>query len=180
MGILPGRKGEIDWHVVDEDFNKYAIQLLKGVDTILFGRVTYQLFEEYWPAELKNPKTSKNDGIIAKLIDNAQKIVFSMSLKDVSWNNSKLFSGISEEEIVKLKKLPGKDIVVYGSGTIVQTLANLNLIDEYRFIVAPVILGKGRTLFHELKEKLNLELIKTKKLACGDVILEYKPVNNTK
>jgi dihydrofolate reductase len=150
--FFAGPNGEIDWHIVDEEFNQYAIDLLNTVDTILFGRKTYQLFESYWPAAATNPSTSKSDLEIAHDINNITKIVFSRTLGSVEWKNARLVKEVIPGEIVKMKQQPGKNMVVYGSGSIVSTLMNLGLIDEYRIIVNPVILGNGKPLFKGLKD----------------------------
>ncbi len=173
-GFFAGLNGEIDWHVVDEEFNQYAINLLNTLDTIMFGRVTYELFESYWPAAAKDPATSKSDLEIASKINNINKIVFSKSLERVGWNNVKLLKEVIPEDIRKLKQQPGKDIVIYGSGSIVSEFAKHNLIDEYRLFVAPVTLGKGKSLF---KEKMNLKLIESKQFGNGNVLLRYEPAN---
>ncbi len=174
-GFFAGPKGEIDWHVVDEEFNEYAISLLKKVDTILFGRITYQMFESYWPAAAKDPLTSKSDREIARLINEAAKIVFSRTLEKVGWQNVEQYKELIPEEVAQLKRQPGKDMVIYGSGTIVSALTQAGLIDEYRFFVAPVVLGSGKSLFTGLQDKLHLKLLKTKRFDSGNVLLHYHP-----
>jgi dihydrofolate reductase len=172
-GYFAGPNGEIDWHIVDEEFNSYAIELLGTVDTIIFGRATYQLFENYWPAAEVNPSTSKSDRVIANRINDAIKIVFSPSLGKVAWKNSRLLKEIIPEEIVNLKQQPGKDMVIYGSGSIVSAFTRLGLIDEYRIFVNPVVLGAGKPLFTGLQDKLNLKLLGTKVFGTGTVLLDY-------
>ncbi len=175
-GFFAGPRGEIDWHVVDEEFNQYAIDLLNKVDTILFGRVTYQLFENYWPAAAENPSTSQSDLEIAHKINNINKIVFSKGLEKVTWKNARLVKEVIPEEVAKLKQQPGKDMVIYGSGSIVSTLTQQGLINEYRLFVAPVALGSGKSLFKGLKDKLRLQLLETKKFNSGNVLLRYEPI----
>lgn len=174
-GFFAGPDGNIDWHVVDEEFNKAAIEMIQSFDTILFGRITYQLFENYWPKAARDPKTSKDDKIIADKINTMKKIVFSNTLDKVSWKNSELINGNIENEVQKIKKHPGRDIVIYGSGTIVQQLTNDGLIDEYRIMVNPVVLGRGKPLFKDVN-KFNLKLIGTKILGSGNVLLNYQPM----
>ena len=173
-GFFAGPNGEIDWHIVDEEFNQYAIDLLNTVDTILFGRATYQLFESYWPDVAVNPSTSKSDLEIAHKINSMTKIVFSKSLEKVAWKNARLVKEFIPEEIAKMKQQPGKDMVIFGSGSVVSTFTQLGLIDEYRLIVNPVILGKGKRLF-KINDKLNLKLLKTKVFHSGNVLLSYQP-----
>jgi dihydrofolate reductase len=174
-GFFAGPKGEIDWHVVDEEFNQYAIELLNTVDTILFGRVTYQLFESYWPAAAMNPSTSKSDLAIAHKINNITKIVFSKTMDKVEWNNARLAKEVIQEEIAKMKRQPGKDMVIFGSGSIVSTFTQLGLIDEYRIIVNPVVLGNGKQLFKDIKDRINLKFLEPKTFSSGNVLLVYRP-----
>ncbi len=172
-GFFAGPKGDIDWHVVDDEFNKFAVEQTQTFGAIIFGRTTYQLFEDFWPKALTDPKTSKDDREIAKIIDDVEKIVFSKTLKKVTWKNSKLYHEIDTEEIKKLKKQPGRNMVIFGSGTIVQALTNLGLIDEYRLLVNPVILGKGKSMFKDVN-KLNLKLLNTRTFSSGNVLLCYE------
>jgi dihydrofolate reductase len=170
-GFFSGPNGETDWHNVDEEFNDYANDLLNSVDTLLFGRVTYQFMASYWPS----PYATTNDPIVAGKMNALQKIVFSSTLEKAEWENSKLIREGSAEEIAKLKRLPGKDMVIFGSGNLVSTLAQQGLIDEYRIIVNPVVLGDGILLFKDLPDKLPLKLLKTKTFRSGNVLLYYQP-----
>jgi dihydrofolate reductase len=172
-GFFAGVDGNIDWHNVDDEFNKFAIKQTSEFGTILFGRTTYELFESYWPKALIDPKTSKDDLKIAKIIDEVEKIVFSKNLKEVTWKNSKLFRKIDIEEVRKLKRQKGKDMAIFGSGTIVQQFTNLGLIDEYRLMVNPVILGKGKPLFKDLRDMQSLKLLKTRTFKNGNILLFY-------
>ena len=174
-GFFAGPKGELDWHIVDEEFNQYAIDLLSKVDALLFGRITYQLMADYWPAAATNPSTSKSDLEIAHKMNNLPKIVFSKTLQEVRWNNSRLVKENIAEEISKMKQQPGKDMVIFGSGSIVSTFMQLGLIDEYRIIVNPVVLGNGNPLFKGINGKQNLKLLNTKVFDSGIVILFYEP-----
>jgi dihydrofolate reductase len=172
-GFFEGPNKELDWHIVDEEFNQYAIDLLSNVDALLFGRVTYQLMADYWPAAATNPSTPKSDLEIADKMNNLPKIVFSKTLQEVKWNNSRLIKANIAEEISKMKTQPGKDMVIFGSGSIVSTFMQLGLIDEYRIIVNPVVLGNGNPLFKGINDKQNLKLLNTRVLGSGIVILYY-------
>lgn len=174
-GFFAGTDGNIDWHVVDEEFNKAAVEMIQRFDTILFGRITYQLFESYWPRAAEDPATSKEDRIIANKIDEMTKIVFSKTLDKVTWKNSKLFREIVPEEIENMKQQPGRDIVIYGSGTIVQQLTSLGLIDEYQLMVNPIVLGSGKPLFKDINDWIKLKLINTRVFGSGVVLLRYQP-----
>ena len=166
--------GNIDWHNVDDEFNKFSIEVLSNVDTILFGRVTYDLFESYWPKALSDPKTSEDDRKIAQAINDIHKMVFSASGKELTWNNSAVFRTIDEDQIHDLKEQDGKDIIIYGSGTVVQQLTDMGLIDEYHLMVNPIILGMGKALFDEVNT-LKLELMSDRTFNNGNVLLSYRP-----
>jgi dihydrofolate reductase len=174
-GFFAGPNGELDWQIVDEESHQYAIDLLSHVDTLLFGRVTYQLMADYWPAAATNPSTSKSDLEIADKMNNLPKIVFSKTLQQVEWNNSRLVKDNIAQEISKMKQQSGKDMVIFGSGTIVPTFMQHGLIDEYRIIVNPVVLGNGKPLFKGINDKQNLKLLKTRLFDSGIVILFYEP-----
>lgn len=172
-GYFAGVDGNIDWHNVDDEFNKFAVEQTQAIDTIIFGRTTYQIFEEFWPKALIAPETSDDDRKVAQAIDDAEKIVFSKTLKDVTWKNTKLLHEIHPGEIDELKQQPGGDMVILGSGTIVQQFTNFGLIDEYRLLVNPIILGHGRPMFESIKEKLTLKLLNTRSFANGNIMLYY-------
>ena len=178
-GFFEGPNKELDWHIVDEEINEYANDLLSNVDALLFGRVTYQLMADYWPAAATNPSTSKSDLEIADKMNNLPKIVFSKTLQEVKWNNSRLVKENIAEEISKMKQQPGKDMVIFGSGSIVSTFMQHGLIDEYRIIVNPVVLGNGKPLFKGINGKQNLKLLKTKVFDSGIVILFYEPAQTS-
>ncbi len=165
-GLIEGPNKELDWHAWDDEIEKYADDLLSTVDAILLGRVAYQLFADYWP--------SAKDSITPKM-NNLPKIVFSKTLEKVEWKNSRLVKYNIAEEIQKLKQQPGKDLVLFGGAGIASTFIKLGLIDEYRIIVNPVVLGRGNPLFNGLKDKFNLKLLKTKTYSSGNVILYYQP-----
>jgi dihydrofolate reductase len=173
-GFFAGTDGNIDWHVVDDEFNKAAVEMIQRFDTILFGRVTYQLFESYWPNAAKDPATSTEDRIIANKINEMAKMVFSKTLDRVTWANAQLLHELVPQEIDKMKHQQGRDIVIYGSGTIVQQLTKLGLLDEYQLLVNPVILGNGKPLFKDVHGTLNLKLLSTKQFRSGNVLLTYQ------
>ena len=166
-GFFETKNKEPDWHIRGEDFLEYSRELLNSVDVILFGRITYQMMEAFWPNA-----TEENAAITHKM-NHLNKIVFTKTLKKVTWNNSEIAKESLEEEVLKLKKQRGKDIVIFGSGSIVNELTELDLIDEYRFVIIPVVLGKGNTLFKGLEDGIKMKLLKAKMLDSGVVILCY-------
>src|SRR5712692_5792865 len=174
-GFFEGPYRELDWHVVDEEFNEYANDLLSKVDGILFGRVTYQLMADYWPAAATNPSTSKGDLEIADKMNNVPKIVFSKTLENVEWNNSRLVKENIAEEVSQLKQQQGRDLAIFGSANLMVSLLQMGLVDELRIMVNPVVLGNGKPLFKGIHDTLNLKLIKTRTFRSGNVLLYYQP-----
>jgi len=165
-GFFAGSNRELDWFVPDEEFFEYARGLLHAVDTLLFGRVTYQHMAAYWPSAPADE--------IADKMNNLPKIVFSKTLKKADWNNSQLVSGNIREEVSKLKQQHGRDMVVFGSATLASYLLQVGLIDEYRVILSPVLLGDGRPLFEHITERIRLKLVTAKAFGSGVVLLSYQ------
>ena len=172
-GFFEGPNQDISWHNTDEEFNEFAINQLHEIDTLLFGRVTYQIMASYWPTD----SAISDDPEVAGLMNSLQKVVFSKTLDRADWNNSRLVKENATEEVVKLKQQPGKDIAIFGSSALAVTLAENNLIDEYRIIVNPVFLGQGTSLLKGIKEKLNLKLLNARIFKSGNVLLYYAPAN---
>ena len=175
-GYFEGPNRDISWHNVDAEFNDYAIDMLNSVDTLLFGRVTYELMARYWPT----PDAIKNDPVVAERMNNLPKVVFSRTLDKAGWNNTRLVKADIEEEIKKMKKQPGKDIALLGSGSIMSELAQQGLIDEYGIMVNPLVLGSGKPLFAGIKDRLDLKLLKTRTFRNGNVLLSYQPAAKEK
>lgn len=166
--------------IADDEIHQHYNELLSNADTLIYGRITYQLMESYWPSVVKNPTGNKPMDEFAVLIDNISKIVFSRTLKNVDpivtgWKNTKLKKEVIKEEILELKQQAGKNILV-GSPSLIVALAQLDLIDEYQLGVQPIILGSGLPLFKNLKDRIDLKLLKTKTFSCGAVILYYEPI----
>jgi len=176
-GFIAGPNEEMDWigEIYDEAMGNYEYDLVSAADTLLLGRVTYQSFAGAWPKVPENPAASKGEVEYAHRVNAMRKIVFSKTLSTVEWNNSSLLKEIVPEEIESLKQEPGCDIVIYGSASIVQALTNLGLIDEYQLLVHPVLLGSGKPLFKNIKDKTRLKLVQTKTHPSGVVILYYQP-----
>ena len=170
-GFFEGPKHALDWHNVDEEFNEFANAQLDSVDVLLFGRVTYQLMAGFWPT----PAAARDDPVTAAKMNRLPKIVFSRSLSSVSWENTRLVKENIPEEITRLKSEPGKDLIIFGSSDLSVTLIQHGLIDEFRILVNPVVLGEGKSLFKGIKNRLNLELIKTKRFRSGNILLFYRP-----
>lgn len=168
-GLIEGKSEKFDWFVQDEELNAYAMDLLESVDTIIYGRKTYEMMAGFWPYA---------PGDFAARTNSLLKFVFSNTIKETpwgEWNNAHPISGDFAEQITKLKQQPGKDMVVYGSGSIVQQLTNLELVDEYRLIINPVVLGRGNLLFTDVHNRHTLKLVEANTFPSGGVALTYRP-----
>ena len=170
-GFYEGRGHEIDWHNVDEEFNEYAIAQLDEVDTLLFGRKTYEMMASYWPT----PEARTNDPVVAGKMNATPKIVFSKSLSAAKWENSRIVREDFEAEVTKLKNQPGKDLVIFGSSDLAVTFLQKGLLDECRVMINPLILGNGKPVFSGLNERLQLKLLRTRTFHSGNVLLCYEP-----
>jgi dihydrofolate reductase len=161
----------------DDEIHQHYNEILSNADTLLFGRITYQLMESYWPSVVKNPSGNKPMDVFALLIDNISKIVFSRTLKNVVWKNTELKKEVIKEEILELKqsRKGGSKNILVGSPGLIVALTQLDLIDEYQLAVQPIILGSGLPLFKNIRDRVDLKLLKTKTFGCGAVTLYYKP-----
>ena len=164
-GFFAGPQGEIDWFHVDAEFLEYSRQMLDNTGALLFGAVTYQLMANFWPS-------SKD--VNARRMNSLEKFVISSTLRDVSWNNSRILQGDIQEEVAKLKSLPGKDLVVLGSARLASFLLQKNLVDEYRVILQPILLGPGSPLFPNITHRLPMKLLTTRIFHSGGVLLSYQ------
>lgn len=171
-GFFEGPDRELGWHTADEDFNAFAIDQLNSVDTLLFGRVTYALMAAYWPTT-----TAKNKNqAIAGIMNCTPKIVFSKTLTAADWNNTRIVRGNAIEELARLKKQPGKDMMMFGSAALASSCIQHGLIDEFRIMLNPVVIGQGHPLFKDVHGKFAFKLLTTKAFNSGNVLLCYEPV----
>lgn len=168
-GFFSGPNGEIDWHKTDEEFNDFAIDQLGQAGGLLFGRVTYQLMASYWPT------AGDDDPIVAGQMNTIPKVVFSHTLDHVDWNNTRLVKDNAAEEVARLKQQPGGDLFIFGSANFTGSLLPHELIDEYRLIVNPIVLGSGRPVFEGVTDRLFLELVRTRTFQNGNILLVYRP-----
>lgn len=165
--------------IADDELHQHYTELLRSADTLLYGRITYQLMESYWPTVVKNPTGIKAIDEFAVTIDNISKIVFSHTLKNVEWESARLANRDIEEEAIELKQQSGNDILV-GSPSLIVALTQLGLIDEYQLCIHPVILGNGLPLFKTINDKIILKLLKTKSFKSGAITLYYEPTEQLK
>jgi len=167
-GFMEGPNRELNStaQVADKDFDRYARNMLGSIDTIVLGRKTYELFAGYWP-NANGPEADK--------INELPKVVFSKTLKTVTWNNARLAGEDVTREISDLKSQPGKDIAVFGSAGLASTFMRLGLIDEYRVLVTPFVLGVGKQAFKGIADRIDLKLVKATSWSTGIVVLNYHP-----
>ncbi|HSE29341.1 MAG TPA: dihydrofolate reductase family protein [Candidatus Saccharimonadales bacterium] len=167
-GYFCGPNGEIDWFVLDKEFDDHSLEVLDTVDTFLFGRTTYEGMANYWPTQ-----GDKYNPEVAKRMNGYAKIAVSDKPIDLSWNNSQQLQGDLIEEVTKLKQQEGANICIYGSGDIVRQLTDAGLIDEYNLLIDPVILGDGKTLFKGVKHRTALNLNEVRQFKSGVVLHNY-------
>ena len=171
-GYFEGPGREISWQKVDKEFNDFAIEELSSVDALLFGRVTYTLLAVYWPTA----EALKNAPAIAEIMNCTPKIVFSRTLLAADWNNTRIIKENAVEALQDLKQQPGKDLMMFESAALATTFIQHGLIDEFRILLNPVVIGRGHPLFKAIHHKLTFTLLDTKAFKSGNVLLCYKPV----
>lgn len=171
-GYFEGPNQDISWHNVDEEFNDFAIAQLQEVDTLLFGRKTYEMMASYWPT----PMARTDDPVVAEKMNSTAKIVFSHSLSDVEWENTRLVKGDFAAEVTRLKAQDGKDMIIFGSSDLAVSFIVHGLLDECRIMINPVVLGEGTPVFKGIHDRLGLQLLRTRSFRSGNVLLSYQPV----
>jgi len=170
-GYFTDRNGDMSWaHKDDAEWNAFAADNAKGGGVLVFGRITYEMMASFWPT----PVAIETFPTVAEGMNSLPKIVFSRTLDKASWNNARLVKSGMTAEIRKMKKAPGKDMTILGSGSVVSQLAQEGLIDEYQVVVNPIVLGKGRTMFDGVKEKVSMKRTKTRTFGNGNVLLCYE------
>jgi dihydrofolate reductase len=173
-GFVCGPNGEMDWIQLGDEMWDYVTDITNSADTALFGEVTYHMMEDYWPTAAQKPGASKHDIDHAKWVNNASKIVFSKMLQEVHWDGTRIVRNHIAEEMRKLKEQPGKNLLMLGSPGLAHSFMELGLIDEYRININPVVIGAGKALFKNIKEKMNLKLAGEKTFSTGVVALHYE------
>lgn len=173
-GFIEGPNRELDWPVESPDFNAYCDDMLDHTDTMLFGRVSYEMMVKYWPAAETNPKDDWERQFAPKM--NARpKIVVSRSLDRAEWSNTRVVKGNLMGEVQALKQRATQDCFVFGGAGIISSLRQLGLIDEYRVIVHPIVLGSGTPLFTDVEARLPLRPMRSQTFDSGVVTLYYRP-----
>lgn len=185
-GFMSGPNCELDWHFKSwtKEMGDALCGQLSKADTILLGRVTYTAMAKYWPSKVADPSCRGEDFAFANMMNSYSKIVFSKTLASAEWNNSKLAIAKLDHEISRLKKMPGKNMIVYGSGQLTDALIKSGMVDEYQLWLHPVILGKGKLLFkpctNQEKERINLKLFSTERFSSGVILLCYQTIKTNK
>jgi dihydrofolate reductase len=170
-GFFTDANSDMSWaHKHDEEWSAFASGNASGEAELLFGRVTYEMMAAFWPT----PQAAQTLPAVAAGMNRAHKIVFSRTLETVQWQNTTLLKGDLVAEVTRLKRQPGADLVILGSGSLVSQLTEARLIDQYQIAVNPIVLGRGRTLFETVATRLPLTLRKTQSFANGNVVLWYE------
>jgi dihydrofolate reductase len=171
-GFISGPGGELDWHfpLWNDEMLRCVHEQLSHMDTILLGRVTYQAMAAYWPGAGREGSPS-----LSGMMNNYAKVVFSRTLSTVEWHNARLVNRNMEEEIRKLKTLAGKDLMIYGSGSIVRSAMHHGLIDEYIIWIHPVMIGQGVPFVKDMASRVDLELMQAKAFRSGVMMAHYRP-----
>ncbi len=168
-GYVEGPNHEIDWHLVDEEFNAYALQMLTASDVLIMGRKTYELMAGYWPT------AADNDLVVKEKMNSTPKLVFSRTLKKVEWQNSRLAVGSIADEVARLKQVPGDGLLPVGGSELAVSFLEQGLMDELRIILTPILLGGGKIVFDGIKKRYPLRLLSTKAFKSGNVVVTYEP-----
>ena len=180
-GFVAGPNGELNWAKVDEEIFDYVGKRISEGDTALYGRVTYQMMENYWPTAGDKPTATRHDIEHSKWYSKVHKVVLSKTMnpdsyRDAGLTNTKIISDNLSDRINEIKQSRdggSKDILLFGSPTATHSLIQLNLIDGYWLFVNPIILGQGIPLFTDIKEKIKLNLVTTHQFTCGVTELNY-------
>jgi dihydrofolate reductase len=173
-GFYEGANGELDWPIVDQEFNDFAARQLDEADAIGFGRATYEHMAAYWPTE----QATVNDPAITTRMNEKPKFVFSTTLTDASWSGTTVVRGEATAHVPTIKAAAGKELLVIGSAHLTASLARVGLLDELRIMVCPIVLGRGRSLFEDLKDRVSLTLLRVRRFDSGNLVLTYRPARH--
>lgn len=171
-GYFKGPNGDLSWHHHGGEESEFASDSAGQGNTLVFGRVTYDMMASYWPT----PMAIEQNKSIAEGMNRSEKIVFSQTLKKASWENTTIIRGDAVAEMKKLKKTEGSDMTILGSGSIISLFAAHGLVDAYQFMLDPVAIGKGTSIFTGISRKLDLKLTHSKVFKSGVILLGYEPM----
>ena len=173
-GFVAGLKGEMDWIHADEQLFNYIVKLTDQADTAMYGRVTYEMMNAYWPTAQDQPNPSTHDINHSIWYNQVNKIVISNKMKDVHLDKTQFIGEDIIHQVQQLKQQPGKNILMFGSPSAAHTLMQYNLIDDYWLFINPVLLGNGIPLFDMIKDKMNLKLIESQVFTSGVIEVHYE------
>ena len=173
-GFVAGPKGEMNWIKVDEEMFDFVATMTDQADTALYGRVTYEMMQSYWPKAGEQPNASKHDKEHSAWYNKVSKIVLSKTISEKGLDNTVVISDQLADKINKIKKQDGKNILIFGSPRASQSLLNQGLIDEFWLFVNPIIVGQGMPLFKDITGTTKLKLVESKTFACGVIALHYE------
>jgi len=176
-GFTSGVNEQLDWlvpYVTAPEGMTIFRRLRERCDTILLGRVNYEGFHGYWPPVKNDPKASPDDVDISRWLDEVPKVVFSRTLREVTWQNARLARGSAAEEVSALKRAPGKDILIQNSTRLAHSLLEAGLVDELNITVAPVVVGQGRPLFTGLARHIPLRQAELSRFDNGTLYVRYE------
>ena len=170
-GYFTDKNGDLSWAHArqDKEWTDFISSNASGDSEMLFGRVTYDMMKSYWPT----PAAAEHMPTVADRMNYASKVVFSRSVKESDWKNTRFFSGDIVEEVRRMKSQEGPDMIIMGSGSIIQQLTDARLIDKYQFVITPVVLGAGRTMFENVREPMELKRTGTREFSNGNVLVTY-------
>jgi dihydrofolate reductase len=177
-GFVAGPNGEMNWIKVDEELFDFVATITNQADTALYGRVTYDMMQRYWPQAGEQPNASKHDKEHSAWYNNVSKVVLSKTISEKGLANTTVIGDQLADKINQMKKQDGKNILIFGSPTASHSLLSLGLIDEFWLFVNPIILGEGRPLFKDILESIKLKLVETKTYASGVIALHYETKRN--
>ena len=172
-GFVAGINGEMDWIKLDDEMFDFVATMTENADTALYGRVTYQLMESYWPKAGEQPNATKHDKEHSNWYNRVSKVVLSKTIQETGLHNTKVIGDQLSDNINKLKQQDGKNILIFGSPGASQSLLNEGLIDEFWLFVNPIILGQGMPLFKNITGTTKLKLVESKTFPCGVIALHY-------
>lgn len=177
-GFVAGPNGEMDWINTDEEIFEYATQRTNLADIALYGRVTYQMMEGYWPTVAEQPNPTKHDIEHSRWYNAVAKVVLSKTMREPAPANTQIISDNLTDEIIKLKQGKGKEIIIFGSPTATHSLMRANLIDDFWLFVNPILLRQGIPLFKNIQEKAVLSFIESHNFTSGVICLHYERQSN--
>ena len=173
-GFYEGPKGELDWSIVDEEFNEFTVRQLDQADTLGFGRLTYEHMAAYWPTE----QAKVNDRAITSRMNDMEKLVFATTLTQADWSPTTVIHSDAIDHLPTIKSAAGGELLVLGSAQLTAHLIRAGLLDELRMMVCPIVLGQGRSPFKDLEDPVSLLLLSVRQFDSGNLLLTYRPTRH--